>query len=222
LFFNRQVARFKMLKSLSVFVFLPLFATNLINSEASSAAKAIADIVKQFAVDRSIHFDLIVYRCAHENLVDEIAALVETPIRVRKLEYVDLTFSIYQSAILFLNNTTRFIEFHTRTVYVNGPLKEEMHFFVYINNTNREDFDQFFSNFGNVLYLFKNTYFMMDSEGESFIELSTFMLFQQPNCVDPNFVTINRFSKATGKWRSRSKSLETSTDANCWLVIQEF
>jgi hypothetical protein len=100
-----------MLKFLSVFVILPLFATNLVDSEASSAAKAIAVILKEFAVDRLIHFDLIVYRCPHENLVDEIATFVETPTRMKKLDDVDLTFSIYQSAILFFNDTTRFIDF---------------------------------------------------------------------------------------------------------------
>jgi hypothetical protein len=167
-----------MQKLFSSIAFLSLFATNLINSDELSAAKAIAVIFEEFSVKRSIHFDFLVYQCQLENLVDEIAAQVEIPISVQKLEDVDYSLFIYQSAILFFNDTTRFIEFHSKTRIVNSYLREGMHFFIYIDNANREDFYQFFAVLNNVLQLIKNTYFLMDSHGQNFIELTTFITFQ--------------------------------------------
>jgi hypothetical protein len=206
-----------MQKLLAVFVLL--MATGFVTSQNSEAATAIAALVKDFFINRSMNFDFIVYRCPLVKLVDKISKSVKAPTTVLRLDNINNRFFINQSAILFFNESARFYEFYQKTTAINDYPKK-LYFFVYIQNFKPVDFTQFQFNLWNSAEIFNHIYFLLDDHWRKGIDLVTITTFQQPICRFYELSLLNRFSKTTKKWENRKFIVEKFRNFNgCELVI---
>jgi hypothetical protein len=192
-------------------IFTLLLAVNLVSPQDTSVATAIAGIIENFFLPRSITFNYIVYRCPHLDLVNEIAMLVKTPAKVIVLEPRN-AISIDQSAILFFNDTPQFVEFYRySTIAIEYP--KELHFFVYIVDFRFKKFDHLSFDFLYANLLLKDANFVTHSNNDT-IDLTTFTMFQHPRCRKVHPKTINRFSTASKKWKNQRFAIEKFRNFN--------
>jgi hypothetical protein len=93
-----------MVKMLKIFILFLILICCCSNAVTSPAAKATAEIVKKVFEDRSIEFDIIVYRSSLLDLVSEIVKLVETPVTI--LNFDDSVFiNITSSTVLQISDS---------------------------------------------------------------------------------------------------------------------
>jgi hypothetical protein len=190
-----------------------IHSLNFAISKTPPAATAINELIQKFFVHRSIDFSLIVHR---SEIIDQLLNSFETPIKVVNVENNDNSFHIDRSAVLIFNNKQEFVNFH-RKMQVAFDYPRELHFFVYIESNDDQEYSPHSDDFKKLLE-FKNFNFLF--EGDDFIDLVTFMTFQQPNCRELHPFTVNRFSKASRKWETNSFSMERFMNFNkCELAI---
>jgi hypothetical protein len=196
-------------------IFVVLLSANLCSLQDLSVAKAIAEIIEEFILPRSISFDFIVYRCLHLGLVNEVSKLVQAKAKVLNLK--DGIF-ISQSAILFFNDTPQFIEFYRKSS-IGIEFPKELHFFVYIENFRLDQFNHLFFDYLHPIFILKQSNFVARTNND-FIELTTFTMFEQPHCRQVNLKTINRYSVVSKEWANRSFAIEKFKNFNgCELKI---
>jgi hypothetical protein len=219
-------------------ILILLLTLNLVVSKTSHTSTAIAEIVREVFVARSIHFDFIAFPPAFRNphnmlvsklllnLVNEISQSVRTPAQVRTLNSFGIRFHIDKAAVLIFPHLNSYTEY-VRQQRLNNKYPKEFHFFVYIKNLKRESIDQLDDKNGlhiqKTFGIFNHLTFVLEFEGESFIELMTFIVFQQPKCRDYQPVVFNRYSKATRTWENQKFTMEKFRNLNkCELAILKF
>jgi hypothetical protein len=201
-------------------VYLSSLSVLLIESKESSAATAIAEIVKSFP--QSMNFDFIVYKSSLDDLANKIAKSVKRTTNVTKindLKSPEALIPIYQSAILFFSEEFLFREFY-EIARLGNVFPKDFYFLVFIPNFKKNNFELLMDE-KKPQKLFLFLYFLCDSDDGNHFELVTFTMFNQPNCRKEQRVEINRFSKVFRKWESRKFSMEKFRNLNgCELIVR--
>jgi hypothetical protein len=166
---------------------------------------------------RSTSFNFIVNRYQQLSLVNEIAKIVDTPAKIIVLEPKNTT-PIDQSAILFFNDTPQFVEFYRKTM-ISFEYSKELHFVVYIENFRLGQFNNLSYDLLNPNSILRHSYFVTRFDN-NFIDLTTFTIFQQPNCRQARHKRINRYSITLRKWKNRKFSIVKFRNFNkCNLTV---
>jgi hypothetical protein len=162
-----------------VMIFVFLMAASFVISQDSGAATAIATLIEDFFVNRSIRFDFINYRCPQVELIDKVSMLAKTPAKIRYLNFSYSNIVINQSAILLFNDSDRYYEFYRKSS-VTSEYPKKLYLFAYIRYLKLDDLLQFYCNVHDTTNICAHVYFLLDRN--SSIDLVTTTTFQQPEC----------------------------------------
>lgn len=183
---------------------------------------AISKIIRDFYLTQSEAFDFVIYgnapRKSNELVDDIIKATPEIlPYHVIKVTDDDLSCEIRQSAILIFETYNAFIDFHTRAV-LNNEFPRKFHFLVYIWEHGKTQAISSISSTPPAIFHFES--FLIHATDENVLRLLSYEAFQQPHCREWEEVEINRFSKASETWESKSFFLDKFKNFNgCELFV---
>jgi hypothetical protein len=188
-------------------------------SDETSTAKAVAEIIENVFVNRSINFDFILYHGSLGSLADKVAKSVNRVTRIIKIKNPTETLPVEQSAVLFFDSPKHYKNFHNKALLANQYPKE-LYFFVYIANYKKEDLAKAWP-ISQALKINRQVYFLCDNKEKDYIDLRTHMFFNKYNCRKFKNSRVNQFSKISKKWRNQNFTKQKFKNFNgCELVVK--
>jgi hypothetical protein len=162
-------------------------------SDETSTAKAVAEIIENVFVNRSINFDFILYHGSLGSLADKVAKSVNRVTRIIKIKNPTETLPVEQSAVLFFDSPKHYKKEDLAKAW---PISQ-------------------------ALKINRQVYFLCDNKEKDYIDLRTHMFFNKYNCRKFKNSRVNQFSKISKKWRNQNFTKQKFKNFNgCELVVK--
>lgn len=211
-----------MQKCLSIFILLT-FVLKL-SIAKTLVATAVEQIVRNFYENKSESFDFFIHGTETRkmnDIVNEVAKKTQVPLRVYKIDHFEGQIKINRSAILMFDSLASYHSFHSQSVL--GNVHPSDFFFVAYIESFHDEVNKIVttsdSNHPMRATLFRYAVFLLHQNDS--LSLTTFVIFQQPDCRKWQPVQVNWFSKLSKKWIKNEFFLEKFTNFNgCELVIR--
>lgn len=183
----------------------------------SVISSATSEIIREYFVKKPERFDFFISESNNvvfKKIVDEVVTLSshnDFPFTLTRFNESGKVFEINRSSVLLFDTLTSYQDFHARAIH-NGKYPKEVHFLVYIYGYEGENV--YDSN-----AIFRSESFL-DHRPPNALRLTTYVIFQQPNCREWNEKEVNRFSSQTKRREWLEYFLEKFYQFNgCELVL---
>jgi hypothetical protein len=205
------------------FVFLFYCASRASCDQSASIASAMGQIVNKVAASQLKGFQVLVYgnqtrKKRFEKVVKFLGKSIDSPLiwdthkNSEKITHIDRSTVMFYTSWDDYHKSINFTQLRTQH-------QSDLYFLTYVDEQRRMDpyLETFRSRFTSSPRFF-HEYFL--EVNRTAIVLSTFEIFQQPECRDAIRVEVNEFSIPNLKWKSEKFSLEKFTDMNqCEIII---
>jgi hypothetical protein len=194
------------------------------NAKVSFLASAISQLVNHHFLDKSLGFEVLLIgndTSTTQSILEEFGKSIEIPYRQRKVSDCN-GFCHLDGVAVLLSATSKDYQAAKDKIIVKFKHEEFLYLLTYSNEDNNgsisEDLtinrsEQF------EFHRFFNQYFLKFNEGS--ITLSTYSLFQQPECRKSQLVKVNEFSFSAQKWQHDKFSVDKFNDLNqCEIAIE--
>lgn len=199
---------------------LLLVATSTFGKKTDLVAAAIAQVVRDYFMTRSEHFDFVVIGFETEKLRKIVSEVMKaTKVIARVIHTEKSRMMIDQSAVLLFDSVESHQEFVAAKKLYSNKYPKDFHFLVYIQGLKK--LEQSFGAFRHGSYILHQ-----DSKSklsDDSLKLVTYEFYKQPDCNEAYLTKINQFSRITRTWKKREYFIEKFNNFNgCELNIRVF
>ena len=200
-------------------LFLLLFFYFFKNSmQIGSLTSSIAQIVREFFVNRSENFDLIVFENKTQSLsgsVIEVIKLSQYPTKIIQISNQQTKIELNQSAILLFETANSFEYFLNNSILYHN-FSKNFHFLVYVDD--HLNFEPILSL--NYPFLLHSSFIFKNYNHDIKFILYGFNAFRSINCKELRMKIVNKFKMSNEKWEHSKFFLENISDLEgCELII---